>query len=58
MYHNVLYLWEILLDIIMHIFRNLAEQGKCVILVSHAPDVAAMCDETYELARLSRKGKK
>ena len=43
---------------IMHIFRNLAEQGKCVILVSHAPDVAAMCDETYELTKLSRKGKK
>lgn len=43
---------------IMHIFRNLAEQGKCVILVSHAPDVAAMCDETYELTKLSRKNKK
>ena len=43
---------------IMQIFRSLAQQGKCVILVSHAPDVAAMCDETYELARLTRKGKK
>ena len=43
---------------IMQIFRSLAEQGKCVILVSHAPDVAAMCDETYQLVKLSRKGKK
>ena len=43
---------------IMQIFRSLAEQGKCVILVSHAPDVAAVCDETYQLVKLSRKGKK
>lgn len=42
---------------IMHIFRDLAEQGKCVILVSHSPDVASMCDERYELHRLIR-GKK
>ena len=34
-----------------------AEQGKCVILVSHSPDVASMCDERYELHRLIR-GKK
>ena len=39
---------------IMHIFRDLAEQGKCVILVSHSPDVATMCDERYELKRISR----
>lgn len=37
---------------IMAIFRGLAEQGKCVILVSHSRDVAALCDETYELKRL------
>ena len=42
---------------IMDIFRDLAAQGKCVILVSHSPDVAAMCDECYELTRLSRKAK-
>ena len=42
---------------IMTIFRDLADQGKCVILVSHSPDVAAMCDERYELVKLSR-GKK
>ena len=43
---------------IMDIFRELANQGKCVILVSHSPDVAAMCDERYELTRISAKDKK
>ena len=43
---------------IMDIFRDLTEQGKCVILVSHSPDVAAMCDERYELKKISAKGKK
>ncbi len=42
---------------IMNIFRELANQGKCVILVSHSPDVAAMCDERYELVRLGRTKK-
>lgn len=42
---------------IMHIFRDLAQQGKCVILVSHSPEVATMCDERYELQRLSRPRK-
>ena len=37
---------------IMEIFRELADQGKCVILVSHSPEVAHMCDERYELTRL------
>ena len=37
---------------IMNIFRELANQGKCVILVSHSPDVAAMCDERYELVKI------
>lgn len=40
---------------IMDIFRELANQGKCVILVSHSPDVADMCDERYELAKISGK---
>ncbi len=44
-------------DEIMEIFRTLAEQGKCVILVSHSSGVAKMCDETYELKAQS-KGKK
>ena len=38
---------------IMDIFRELADQGKCVILVSHSPDVAEMCDERYELVKIS-----
>ena len=43
---------------IMEIFRALAEQGKCVILVSHSPEVAELCDERYELTRISGKNKK
>ena len=43
---------------IMDIFRDLTDQGKCVILVSHSPDVAAMCDECYELTKISAKEKK
>ena len=43
---------------IMDIFRDLTDQGKCVILVSHSPDVAAMCDERYELTKISVKEKK
>ncbi|MBR3974511.1 MAG: ABC transporter ATP-binding protein [Clostridia bacterium] len=41
---------------IINIFRELTKKGKCVILVSHSPEVAAMCDERYELVRL--KGNK
>ena len=43
---------------IMDIFRSLANDGKCVILVSHSPDVADMCDEKYELTKLTGKNKK
>ena len=43
---------------IMDIFRDLTDQGKCVILVSHSPDVASMCDERYELTKFSAKDKK
>ena len=42
---------------ITDIFRELANQGKCVILVSHSQDVAEMCDERYELTKLSGKKK-
>ena len=42
---------------IMNIFRELTNQGKCVILVSHSPDVAAMCDERYELTKLTKSKK-
>lgn len=40
---------------IMDIFRGLTQQGKCVILVSHSPEVASECDERYELKKLSGK---
>jgi predicted ATPase len=40
---------------IMDIFRELASRGKCVILVSHSPEVAQMCDKRYELTKISRK---
>ena len=43
---------------IMEIFRELADQGKCVILVSHSNEVANMCDERYELAKLQGKTRK
>ena len=43
---------------IMDIFRDLTDQGKCVILVSHSLDVASMCDERYELTKISAKDKK
>ena len=43
---------------IIAIFRELADQGKCVIIVSHSPQVAAMCDERYELVKLDRAKKK
>lgn len=43
---------------IMEIFRELADQGKCVIIVSHSPDVADMCDERYELIKISGRNKK
>ena len=43
---------------IMDIFRELANQGKCVILVSHSPDVAKICDERYELTKISGKKKR
>ena len=42
---------------IMEIFRGLANAGKCVILVSHSPEVAEQCDECYKLVKIS-KGKK
>ena len=43
---------------IMDIFRELTKQGKCVILVSHSPDVAEMCDERYELVKINGRSRK
>ncbi len=45
-------------DEIMEIFRGLTEQGKCVILVSHSPQVAKMCHITYELKPQTKSKKK
>lgn len=39
---------------IMKIFRRLADEGKCVIIVTHSPEVAAIADVKFEL----RRGKK
>ena len=44
-------------DEIMAIFRELTHQGKCVILVSHSPKVASMCDECYDLKRIAPQRK-
>ena len=43
---------------IMEIFRELADQGKCVILVSHSMEVANMCDERYELTKIQGKSRR
>lgn len=40
---------------IMAIFKELAKQGKCVILVSHSKAVADSCDERFVLSRISKK---
>lgn len=37
---------------ILEIFKNLAKEGKCVIIVTHSPDVAKSCDAVYELSRI------
>lgn len=34
---------------IMAIFKDLAKQGKCVIIVTHSNNVAKMADVVYEL---------
>lgn len=36
---------------IIDIFRMLAKEGKCVILVTHSPDVAKSADQIYELKK-------
>lgn len=42
-------------DDIMAIFRSLAhDEGKCVIIVTHSPQVAQQSDEVFELAKLRR----
>lgn len=38
---------------IIGIFRMLADEGKCVIIVTHSPEVAAASDKTYRLTKNS-----
>lgn len=38
-------------DEIMKIFRRLADEGKCVIIVTHSPQVAQSADVKFELRR-------
>ena len=38
-------------DEIIRIFRMLADEGKCIIIVTHSPDVASASDVTYELKK-------
>lgn len=40
---------------IMKIFRMLADEGKCIILVTHSPIVANRADITYKLEKLTKK---
>ena len=40
---------------IMNIFRQLADSGKCVIIVSHSSTVAEACDQIYRLQKVSSK---
>ena len=34
---------------IMDILRNLANEGKCIIIVTHSPEVSKLSDVVYEL---------
>ena len=44
---------------VMDIFNRLAhDENKCVIIVSHSPEVAASVDEVYELASLRENRKR
>lgn len=36
---------------IMAIFKSLADAGKCVIIVTHSPEVAGMADLVYEIKK-------
>lgn len=41
-------------DEIMDIFKELAESGKCIIIVTHSPSVAGKADEVYTLTKEKR----
>ena len=40
---------------IIRIFRMLADEGKCVIIVTHSPEVAAASDFTYRLTGTAKR---
>lgn len=40
---------------IIQTFKDLADQGKCVILVTHTPAVAHAADHVIDLAQFKRK---
>ena len=42
-------------DEIMAIFRELADEGKCVIIVTHSQKVADMADNVYEIKKKSKQ---
>ena len=42
---------------IMEILRNLANEGKCVIIVTHSPEVSHLSDVVYELKASQNKAK-
>ena len=42
-------------DEIMAIFKELAESGKCVIIVTHSPKVAEKADQVFEIKKESKK---
>ncbi|MGN1319949.1 MAG: ABC transporter ATP-binding protein [Acutalibacteraceae bacterium] len=44
-------------DEIMKIFRRLADEGKCVIIVTHSPHVAQNADVRFELRRGGKNSK-
>lgn len=45
-------------DEIMGIFKELADAGKCVIIVTHSPEVAQMADMVYEIKKEPKKNVK
>lgn len=40
-------------DEIMNIFRMLADEGKCIIIVTHSPVVAREADEVFKLGKIN-----
>ena len=43
---------------ILEIFKSLAKEGHCIIMVTHSKEVAACADEIYELKRMKKSTKK